>query len=227
VKDRLDAILRREQAEYLESLLPPRDPLLSEMERFARQNGHPIADPEVAQLMRILVRLKRPQRIVEVGTNIGYSVVVMGRECDSSAVIETIELKPDILEVARRFVKRAALPCRVEFHQGPALEVLGHLPGPFDFAFIDCVKTEYSDYVDLLMPGLEDGALVVFDNLLWKGEVAESGSSMEARALRKLNATLVGTPGLLSTVLPVSDGVGIMIVEKKKGAPERAFESIH
>src|SRR5687768_7945819 len=209
MKDRLDAILQREQAEYLDSLLPPREPLLAEMESFARENGHPIADAEVAQLMRILVRLKRPRHIIEVGTNIGYSVVVMGRECDSSALIETIELKPEILEVARRFVQRAALPCGVEFHQGPALEVLRHLSGPIDFAFIDCVKTEYSDYVDLLIPRLEDGAMLVFDNLLWKGEVAQNGSSMEARALRKVNARLIGTPGLLSTILPVSDGVGI------------------
>jgi predicted O-methyltransferase YrrM len=222
MKDRLDAILRREQAEYLDSLLPPREPLLAEMESFARENGHPIADAEVAQLMRILVRLKKPRRIIEVGTNIGYSVVVMGRESDSSAVIETIELKPEILDVARRFVQRAKLPCRVEFHQGPALEVLRHLSGSFDFAFIDCVKTEYSDYVELLMPRLEDGAVLVFDNLLWKGEVADNGSSPEARALRKLNERLVGTPGLLSTILPVSDGVGITLVEKKKGAPERA-----
>ena len=69
-------------AEYLESLLPPRDALLEQMEKFAEENDHPIADPEVAQLMRVMVRTKRPRRVLEVGTNIGYSVVVIGRECD-------------------------------------------------------------------------------------------------------------------------------------------------
>ena len=82
MKDRIDAILRRNQAEYLESLLPPRDALLEQMEKFAEENDHPIADPEVAQLMRALVRMKRPRRVLEVGTNIGYSVIVIGRECD-------------------------------------------------------------------------------------------------------------------------------------------------
>ena len=74
MKDRVDAILDRSQAVYLESLLPPRDALLARMEEFAADEGQPIADPEVAQTMRILLRAKRPRHIVEVGTNIGYSV---------------------------------------------------------------------------------------------------------------------------------------------------------
>ena len=109
MKDKIDAILQRDQARYLESLLPARDPLLARMERFAAENGHPIADPEVAQLMRVLVRTRRPHRIIEVGTNIGYSVIVMGREIDNDASIETIELDRATLLTAREFVADAAL----------------------------------------------------------------------------------------------------------------------
>src|ERR1043165_5321331 len=117
MKDRIDAILRRNQAEYLDSLLPPRDALLERMEKFAEEYGHPIADPEVAQLMRALVRMKRPRRMIEVGTNIGYSVIVMGRECGSEAVVETIEIDHNTLSTAKKFVAEAALPCRVVFHE--------------------------------------------------------------------------------------------------------------
>src|SRR5215210_2751478 len=113
MKDRLDAILQREQAHYLDSILQPRDALLARMERFAADNGHPIADPEVAQLERVLVRTKRPRRIIEVGTNIGYSVIVMGRECGPEATIETIELDRGTLQTAREFVAEAQLPCRL------------------------------------------------------------------------------------------------------------------
>ncbi|HYO75034.1 MAG TPA: O-methyltransferase, partial [Thermoanaerobaculia bacterium] len=172
MKDRIDAILRRNQAEYLDSLLPTRDALLEQMEKFAEENGHPIADPEVAQLMRVLLRIKCPRRVLEVGTNIGYSVIVIGRECDPDAVVETIEIDHNTLTTARRFVSEAALPCRVVFHEGEALDVLPRLTGPFDFVFIDCVKTEYGDYFDALMPKLERGAVIVCDNLLWKGRVA-------------------------------------------------------
>lgn len=144
MKSAIDAIVRKPQAEYLDRLLPARDELLMEMELYASEKGQPIADPEVAQLMRILVRTRQPKRLIEVGTNIGYSVVVLGRECTDDATVETIEIHRPTLDIARAFVKKAALRCSVVFHQGAALEVLPTLSAPFDFAFIDCVKTEYT-----------------------------------------------------------------------------------
>ena len=212
MKDRIDAILRRNQAEYLESLLPPRDALLERMEKLAEENGHPIADPEVAQLMRALVRMKCPRRLLEVGTNIGYSVIVMGRECDRDAVIETIEIDHDTLTTARAFVAEAALPCRVVFHEGAALDVLPRLTGPFDFVFIDCVKTEYQDYLDALLPKLERAALIVCDNLLWKGRVAAGDHDPATDALRAFNRRLSTDPRLITNVLPVGDGTGVSVV---------------
>jgi predicted O-methyltransferase YrrM len=212
MKDRIDDILHRVQAEYLEELLPARDPLLEAIEKFAEDHDHPIADPEVAQLMRVLMRLKKPRRIVEVGTNIGYSVVVMGRELDGDAVIETIEVDRSILETARRFATDAALPCRVVFHEGAATEVLPRLDGPFDFAFIDCVKTEYGQYLDQLLPKLERGALIMCDNLLWKGKIARGEHDASTDALRDFNRRITTDPRLLTTVVPVGDGTGLSVV---------------
>jgi predicted O-methyltransferase YrrM len=212
MKDRIDAILRRNQAEYLESLLPARDALLEEMETFAEEHGHPIADPEVAQLMRGLVRVKSPRRVLEVGTNIGYSVVVIGRECDDEAVVETIEIDHNTLTAAKRFVAEAALRCRVVFHEGAALDVLPRLTGPFDFVFIDCVKTEYEDYLDALLPKLERGAIIVCDNLLWKGRVAAGEHDADTDALRAFNNRLVSDPRLITSILAVGDGTGISVV---------------
>ena len=212
MKGRIDAILRRNQAEYLDTLLPPRDALLEQMEKFAAENGHPIADPEVAQLMRGLVRMKRPRRLLEVGTNIGYSVIVLGRECESEAVVETIELDHNTLTTARRFVAEAALRCRVVFHEGAALDVLPRLTGPFDFVFIDCVKTEYEDYLDALLPKLEAGAVIVCDNLLWSGKVAAGEHDAATDALRRFNKRLSTDERLVTTVLPVGDGTGISVV---------------
>jgi caffeoyl-CoA O-methyltransferase len=212
MKGRIDAILRRNQAEYLDTLLPPRDALLEHMEKYAAENGHPIADPEVAQLMRGLVRMKRPRRLLEVGTNIGYSVIVLGRECESEAVVETIELDHNTLTTARRFVAEAGLPCRVVFHEGAALDVLPRLTGPFDFVFIDCVKTEYEDYLDALLPKLEAGAVIVCDNLLWSGKVAAGEHDAATDALRRFNKRLSTDDRLVTTILPVGDGTGISVV---------------
>jgi predicted O-methyltransferase YrrM len=212
MKDRIDAILRRNQAEYLESILPPRDALLEEMEKFADENNHPIADPEVGQLMRTLVRMKRPRRILEVGTNIGYSVIVLGREIDPESVIETIEIDHNTLTTAKRFVAEAQLPCRVVFHEGAALDVLPRLTGPFDFVFIDCVKSEYGDYLDALLPKLERDAVIICDNLLWKGQVAAGVHDVATDALRAFNKRIATDPRLLTTILPVGDGTGVSVV---------------
>lgn len=212
MKSRIDQVIKREQAEYLDTLLPSRDPLLAEMEAFAAEHGHPIADAEVGQLMRILVRAKQPKHLIEVGTNIGYSVIVLGRECPADAVLETIELDRDILATAKRFVGEANLACEVRFHQGAALEVLPTLAGPFDFVFIDCVKTEYEQYLYQLLPKLAPGAMIVCDNLLWGGKVAEGVHDPSTDALRAFNQRLATDPRLTTIVLAAGDGVGVSIV---------------
>lgn len=212
MKDRIDALLRRAQAEYLESLVPPRDVLLEQMEKFAAENDHPIADPEVAQLMRALVRIKRPRRVLEIGTNIGYSVIVIGRECEAEAVVETIEIDHNTLTTARGFVNEAQLPCRVVFHEGEALEVIPRLTGPFDFVFIDCVKTEYEDYLDAIFPKLVRGAVIVCDNLLWKGKVAEGAHDPATDALRAFNRRIASDDRLITSILALGDGTGVSVV---------------
>lgn len=216
MKSRPDAIIHADQARYLDGLISPRDELLSEMEAYARRNHQPIADPEVAQLMRVLARLQRPRHLLEIGTNIGYSVVVLGRELEAGAILETIEIDRETIEIAREFMSRAEIFAEVVFHNGAALEVLLHLAGPFDFVFIDCVKTEYEQYLDLVLPRMVAGGLIVCDNLLWKGEVAQQNAerSPEARALDLFNRRIMSDPRLDSIVLPLGDGVGLSVVRR-------------
>jgi predicted O-methyltransferase YrrM len=212
MKDRADAILQRVQAQYLDSILPPRDALLGRIEEYAAENGQPIADPEVAQLMRVLLRARKPKRVLEVGTNIGYSVIVMGRELDDDATLETIEIDQGTLSVAKGFVKEAELRCGVVFHRGAALEVIPKLEGIFDFVFIDCVKTEYEQYLDGILPKMRSGGVIVCDNLLWKGQVASGFHDSSTDALRAFNQRIATDERLLTTILPVGDGTGISIV---------------
>ncbi|MCZ7624997.1 MAG: O-methyltransferase [Candidatus Methylomirabilota bacterium] len=205
-------IIYQAQEEYLERLLPERDLLLQEMERVADAHGIPIADPEVATFLEITIRAIRAERVLEVGTAIGYADIFMARAMSPHGKVVTIDTKAGMIEKAREYVKRARLGKQVEFHLGPALKVIPTLPGLFDLVYLDAVKAEYRDYLDLALPLMRIGGVVVCDNVLWRGQVA-SGQSVDEQyrqsteALRDFNDYFVHHPQLLAQILPVGDGL--------------------
>jgi predicted O-methyltransferase YrrM len=212
MKDQVGLIIHREQEEYLERLLPKRDGLLAEMERYAEANGVPIADPEVAMFLEITVRAIRAKRVLEVGTAIGYADIFMARAMPAGGVVETIDVSDEMVGRAREYVKRAGLAERVEFHRGPALTVIPTLQGPFDLVYLDAVKEEYRAYLDLALPLTRVGGVFVCDNVLWKGQVARGSLLADyyrrsTEALRSFNDYVVHHPQLLAQVLPVGDGL--------------------
>jgi predicted O-methyltransferase YrrM len=205
-------ILRLPQEEYLERLLPPRDPLLAEMEAEAARDGVPISDPEVGRLLEVLARATGARSIVEVGTAIGYGALCLARGAPEARVV-TIDTDPARLARALAYLERAGVAERVELVEGAALDVLPRLPAGIDLAYLDALKTEYRRCLDLLLPRLRVGGLVVVDNLLWGGEVAEPSDEGEddpdAAALRAFNPYLMIHPQLRAVVLPLGDGVGL------------------
>jgi predicted O-methyltransferase YrrM len=182
------------------------------MERYAEENGVPIADPEVVMFLEITVHALRAKRVLEVGTAIGYADIFMARAMSPGGVVETIDVSDDMIGKAREYVKRAGLQDRVAFHKGPAVTVIPTLKGPFDLVYLDAVKEEYRAYLDLALPLTRVGGVFICDNVLWKGQVA--GGSLLAdyfrrstEALRGFNDYFVHHPQLLAQVLPVGDGL--------------------
>ncbi len=212
MKDRVDAILRREQAAYLDRLLPPRDPLLAEMEAWAAARDVPVSDPEVGRLLSILARVRGARRILEVGTAIGYGTLCLARGAPEARVV-TIDPDPERREVARGFLERGGVLDRVELVAGAALDVLPRLEGPFDLVYLDALKEQYRRYLDHVLPKLVIGGLVVADNLLWKGRVAEPPAEEDraADALRAFNGYLMIHPQLEAVLLPLGDGLGVAV----------------
>ena len=212
MKDQVGLIIHPEQEKYLEGLVPKRDQLLLEMERFAGQNGVPIADPEVATFLEITVRAIGARRILEVGTAIGYADIFMARAMSSDGKVVTIDTSDEMIGKAREYVKRAGLEDQVEFRRGPALTVIPTLDGTFDLVYLDAVKEEYRAYLDLALPLTRMGGVFVCDNVLWKGQVA-SGRLLadhyrrSTAALRGFNDYFVHHPSLLAHILPVGDGL--------------------
>lgn len=204
-------ILRPEQEAYLERLMPPRDPLLREMEEHARRDDVPIADPEIGRLLSILARSLGARRILEIGTAIGYGTLCLARGAAEARVL-TIDTDPQRIAQARAYLEKGGVADRVETLEGAALDVLPRLDPPFDLVFIDAVKLEYRRYLDLILPKLRVGGLILVDNLLWKGHVAEPLDDEDdevADSVRAFNGYLMMHPQLQSVVLPVGDGLGV------------------
>lgn len=213
MKDRPGAILRPEQERYLEGLLPPRDEIVREMEAEAATDDVPISDPEVGRLLQMQARATAglANRIVEVGCAIGYGALLMARAAPEARVL-TIDRDEAMLRRAKGWLERAEVADRVDLLHGPARQVLADLQGPFDLAYVDAAKEEYRHYLDLLLPQMRLGGVLVFDNLLWKGRVAEASEEeedAETRALRAFNPYLMIHPQLHSVILPLGDGVGL------------------
>lgn len=212
MKASLDAIIRPEQAEYLERLLPANTGLLEEMESYAAEHRVPIADREVARFLEITARATGARRVLEIGMAIGYSVIHLARALPEDGLLVTIEPDATMIERSETYLSRAGLRERVRIERGTALEVLPRLSETFDLVFLDALKEEYGAYLELSLPLLRMGGVVVADNLLWGGQVAGEIRAPEqtasTQALREFNQHFVRHPQLLAVVLPVGDGLG-------------------
>src|SRR2546425_10137784 len=212
MKAKLDAILQRDQAEYLDRFLLPSDDLLAEMEEYAAQHRVPIADREVALFLEITARAIKAKRALECGMAIGYSVIHLLRGMAEDGRVITIDPNDEMIKLADAYLTRAGLRERTRIEKGYALEVIPRLNESFDLLFIDAVKEEYRGYLDLALPKLRTGGVVICDNLLWGGQVADEiradDQKASTEALREFNQYFVNHPQLRAEVLAVGDGLG-------------------
>jgi predicted O-methyltransferase YrrM len=212
MKARPDAIIHREQAEYLERLLPPSTGVLAEMEEYAARHNVPIADREVALFLEITARAMNARRVLEIGMAIGYSVIHLARAMSEDGLVVTIEPNEEMIRLSEGYLTRAGLIDRVRVERGLALEVMPRLAETFDLVYIDAVKEEYSEYLDQALRLLRLGGVIIADNVLWGGQVAgeirDASQTASTQALRQFNQHLIHHPQLRAEVLSFGDGIG-------------------
>ena len=214
MKARVDAIIQRDQAEYLDRLIGQNDPLLVEMEEYAAEHHVPIADREVARFLQITARAIRAERVLEIGMAIGYSVIHLARGMVEYGTVVTIEPNDEMIQVATGFLQRANVAGRVQLARGKALDMMPAFTETYDLLYIDAVKEEYKQYLDLGLPRLRSGGVVVVDNLLWGGKVAQPESADDESstiALREFNHYFMNHRELRSEILSVGDGLGYAV----------------
>ena len=203
--------------DYLYSLEPDWGELCESIASKARKEEIPVIKRETGALLKTMVALKQPRAILEVGTAVGYSALLMAGAAPESCKITTIEkYEPRILEAKTNFAK-AEIEDRIVLLEGDAEEILQSLTGPFDFVFLDAAKGQYLHWLPVILGLLERGGVLFSDNVLQGGDVLQSRYGVERRdrtihgRMREYLYQIKHMEGLESAIVPIGDGVSISV----------------
>jgi predicted O-methyltransferase YrrM len=202
---------------YLAGLNHASDPVLDQIADGNETRGLPLVDAEVGALLRVLATSVRATRILEIGTAIGYSGIWLARALPADGMLVTMEFDEARAREARENFARAGVSDKVSVVVGDAQLKIAKVSGPFDLIFQDGDKQLYSPLLDRLVALLRPGGLLVTDNVLWDGEVAPGFTSspkrpeVDTRAIIEYNQCVAAHPGLLTTIVPLRDGVSISV----------------
>mgnify|MGYP005963588659 CR=1 FL=1 len=206
--------------DYINSLDPGDGELCDGIAREAVRSGVPIVRRETAALIKTMIALKRPERILEVGTAVGYSALIMAGVMPENAHITTIEKYEKRIPIARENFKRAGMEEKITLLEGDAGEILGALSGSFDFIFMDAAKGQYIHYLPEAIRLLAPEGVLMSDNVLQDGDVIESRFAVERRnrtihsRMREYLYELKHNERLQTSILPLGDGVALSIKKK-------------
>ncbi len=200
--------------EYIRKTIKPGEGLLLELEQYAAENHVPIIRPETASLLIVLGRLVKPDRILEIGTAIGYSSILLSGILADGGRIDTIERNDVMVIKAHENIKRAGLADTIAVIAGDAAEVLCCLDKKYDMIFMDAAKGQYPEFLPQCLRMLKNGGLLVSDNVLYKGMVASDELVVRRKKtivnrMRAYLDSICSDPSLDTSILPVGDGVAL------------------
>lgn len=210
---------------YLHSLDRGEGEFLDSVEKEAVRDGVPIIRRETAALLKTLIAMRQPGAILEVGTAVGYSALLMSRVMPKNCHITTIEKYEKRLPAARENFRKAGMADRITLLEGDAEEFLKTLEGPYDFIFMDAAKGQYLHWLPMIIRLLSPNGVLVSDNVLQDGDLIESRYAVERRnrtihgRMREYLYKLTHMEELETSVIPIGDGVTVSV--KKSGASKQ------
>lgn len=202
---------------YINSLNTGNTDFLEELEQTALETGVPVVRREMQSFIKTLLAMKKPKRILEVGTAVGFSTLLMCEYGPSDLKITTIENYEKRIPIAKENFKKAEREEQITLLEGDAGEILKTLSGTYDFIFMDAAKGQYINWLPDILRLMEKGSVLVSDNVLQEGDIIESRYLVERRnrtiykRMREYLYELTHNPILVTSVLPVGDGAAVSI----------------
>ena len=212
-------IVDERMLDYILSLDKDSSTLVRTIEQEAIRDYVPIIRKESQSLLRVLLKIKKPGQVLEVGTAIGFSAILMGECLPESSHLTTIEKYEKRIPVAKENFKRAGMEDKITLLEGDAVEILKGLEGPYDFIFMDAAKGQYIHFLPEVLRLLAPGGILVSDNVLQDVDVVESRYAVVRRnrtihsRMRDYLWTLKHMEGLETMVLPIGDGMTVSVKE--------------
>lgn len=202
---------------YIRSLERPENPVIEAIEQEALENFVPIIRKETQSFLKVMMLMNRPARVLEVGTAVGFSAILMSEYLPEGSRITTIENYKKRIPIARNNFKRAGKEEQITLIEGDALEVMKTLEGPYDFIFMDAAKGQYIHYLPEILRLLAKGGILVSDNVMQDGDVIESRFAVERRdrtihaRMREYLYELKHNDALVTSIIPLGDGVALSV----------------
>ena len=207
---------------YINSLETGNTEILDEIEREALRSDVPIIRKEMQTFLKVFLAMKRPARILEVGTAVGFSAILMAEYNPGACEIITIENYEKRIPIARENFKRAGKESVITLLTGDAKEVLPTIEEPFDFIFMDAAKGQYIHFLPEVLRLLKSGGTLISDNVLQDGDIIQSRFAVTRRnrtihkRMREYLFELTHNEGLLTSVVPLGDGIAITMKSHEK-----------
>lgn len=196
-------------------------PFLEELEQYAKKTDVPIIRPQVQNLLKLLLAMKEPKTILEVGTAIGFSALLMSEYGPRGCHITTIEKYEVRIPIARENFKKAGKEKEITLIEGDATQILKELTGPYDMIFMDAAKGQYIHFLPDILRLLPTGGILISDNVLQDGDVLQSRYAVTRRdrtihsRMREYLYELTHHEGLQTDILPIGDGVTVSVKKEQ------------